>query len=201
MAFQTVPNTLEAVVQLLINSGEVTMTFYARYPGAYGQAEADALAEQMDLWADTELKPALSSSATYVGVLVRGLELLNDVFAFNNTNTGVGDVVSAPLPNNVAKAVARRSGLTGRSARGRVYFPLYLAALDANENFITAVTAADLVARLEEVSTYMAVAGGTEVIVSRYTAGAPRLFGVTFGVQDYAVTSLRVDSRRDRLPG
>jgi len=200
MAFQSVPNTAEAVVQLLINGENVVLTFYGWRAAGYDQDDIDALAATMDAWVTAELIPAISSSAAYVGVAVRGLELINDNFAFDATGADVGDAAFQPLPNNVAFSVKRFSGLTGRSARGRVYLPLTTNDPDTNENYIKSAAAVFYVAALNEVRVFMALEGWTEVIVSRVTNGAPRTVGEVFFVTGYTNVDLRLDTMRRRLP-
>lgn len=51
-----------------------------------------------------------------------------------------------------------------------------------------------------EITNYLTGLSWTEVIVSRYTGGAARPFGVTFNVEEWQLTDVVVDSRRDRLP-
>lgn len=201
MVFQSVPDAAEAVVQMLANGETIVMTFYGEKAGGYDQADIDALAAQMDLWANDYLLDRLSNQVTYVGVNVRGLANQVDLEAFDGTSSAVGNGTDAPLPNNVCKAYKRYTGLTGRSARGRVYHPLTVAMPDAtDENRIGTGASTSLLAGLNQVQGYMATAGFTEVVVSRYTGGAARPTGVTYPVTVYQSTSNVLNTQRRRLP-
>lgn len=199
MAFQSVPGVAEAVVVMTCNGATITNTFYF-FQAGYTQATIQDLADEVDGWVDVEYLPLLSSQLTYVEVNCRGLEDINDLEASSNTNAGVGGDGDAPLPNNVALAVARKTGLTGRSARGRVFVPLNVGDLDTNENFVTNTAATNYVDALNALGVLTTAIDWEEVVVSRFTLGAARPFGITFSPVTYSVTDLRVDSQRGRLP-
>lgn len=202
MAFQSVPNTAEVVIEFLLNSVAFTNTFYAELPGPYDVTDLENLAAAMDLWVDTYLLPELGADTTYVRTTVRGLENIVDLEVINATNSGVGGVAVQALPVNLAFCVKRETGLTGRSARGRVYLAGFgLTYLSANENFWDATDMVDVINALNEIDDVMLGVGWTEVVVSRYSNGAKRTTGVTFPVTTYVAVDYRVDSRRDRLPG
>lgn len=198
MPFQGVPFAAEAICRMTINSKPIVMTFYGTKLGGYGQADLEALAAAMDDWALNQLLSRLVTTATYDGFDVRGLQLENDFTATDISSAGAGVQASVALPNQNALAVKRRSALTGRSARGRVFVPLNEDNLQTNKNLVTQTTADTWVAALNEVKVHMATALFTEVIVSRITAGAPRVEGVTFEVVGYSVGNLNVDSQNRR---
>ena len=200
MTFQSVPDVAEAVVQFTAQGELQTMTFYGLKVG-YSQGDLDALSAAMDAWATAELKPMLSSSLAYIGVQVKGLELLNDLTSFDATGSGVGGTAETPLANQDCIAVARLSNFTGRSARGRVYMPLHRGNVDTNENLVTSSTETAFEDALDEVSVSMIGAGWIEVIVSRFTGGAPRATGVTFTVVAYDMRDREIDTQRRRMPG
>jgi len=201
MAFQSVAGVAEVVVRGLVNGQTITNTFYGNYGGTYGQAAITALAAAMDSWVDVELLPLLSSSYSYVECVSKGLENINDYTDSVATSAGPGAVGVDPFPNNVALAISRRSGLTGRSARGRVYIGgLPESILSGGEDYFVTASVNAFVDALNEVRTYMDAADWQEVIVSRWLAGVKRTEGVFFSVTDYVAVDTRVDSRRDRLP-
>lgn len=201
MAFQSVPDTAEAVIQYLQNSVLFTNTYYFRYTGVYMLSDLQQLAADMDLWAATEMLPLLNASCTYVQAHVRGLDEMNDLEAIDATNTGVGANGSAPLPINVAWALKRLSGQTGRSARGRVYIGgLATGDLQADENFLKQTSGDGFKDAHSDQGTYLTDGAWTPVIVSRYSAGLPRSVGKTFNIDAWEYTDLRLDTRRDRLP-
>lgn len=201
MPFQSVPDTAEAVVRFLVNGQNCTLTFYGQRAGGYDQTAISQLAETVDDWAGSHFRPALSEQAAYTGVAVRGLESAVDFLAVNADNAGIGAVNFAPMPNVCAFAVTRISGLAGRSARGRVYWPITTFNVGADENTVAAAFRDDTLNHLNALRGDMQLATWTEVIVSRVTLGAPRPFGVTFQVLNYVSSDLNIDTQRRRAPG
>lgn len=199
MAFQSVPGAAEAVVVMTCNGETITNTFYGHRDDPYDQGDVDALAEQVDDWVGTEYLPLLSSTLTYVETNVRGLEDINDFFGSADAESGVGGIAIAPFPNSVTIAISRRSGFTGRSARGRVYIPLHTSVVDTNENFMNATAAAEFVSAFGALGAYFTIAGWDNVIVSRYANGVARAAGVVFDITQWAFADLELDTQRRRM--
>lgn len=201
MAFQSVPETAGVVVRYTQNSVLCTMTFYGRKGGGYDSADITALAAGFDSWADTEFKSRISTEMTYDGVEVTGLEFENDIQVVDTTEAGAGVNTSRPTSNNVAFVLTRRSAFTGRSARGRVYFPVLIDNIAAsNENLIEVSTADSKLACVALTNLVLNNAGFAPVIVSRFSGGVKREVGVTFPLLTYEYRDLRVDTMRGRLP-
>lgn len=201
MAFQQVPDTVEIGVFGRMQSINMQNTYHAHKSGGYSQADIDLLAAAIDDQVTTSFIPRWSDNLTYVGVEVRGLDAETDFTSFDGSGTGPGAVSGTPLPNSVSYTVKKLSGLTGRSARGRVYiFGLSVATLDTNENFISSTFAAHFTTSVEAVRDRIDAEGWTPVIVSRFNAGVKRSVGVNFEWVSTAAGSNRLDSRRDRMP-
>lgn len=200
MAFQSVPNTAEAVVQYTWGGQAVANVLNFVRPGGYDIASLTTLAAVVDLWVDGSLLPMMSNEITYVQTLVRGLENANDLEVTDNTSTGTGTAAQPSVPNNVAFCVTHRTGFTGRSARGRTYLP---GMLDSNTIGSTA-WAASLGTQVDtafaSLNSLAAAAGWQFAVVSRFTAGALRPVGVTFIITASEVRNLLIDSQRGRLP-
>jgi hypothetical protein len=106
------------------------------------------------------------------------------------------------MPLNVTLAIKRISGLTGRSARGRIFWSVIpISGMQLDRNYVTQAWRDDAVAACNGLSVLGIGAGWLPVIVSRFSGGAKRPTGVTFPLTAYTTTDLRVDSQRNRLPG
>jgi len=201
MPFQSVPDTAIIEVRATNNGIPVENTFYAKFPSQPTAEELEELALNVGTVITEEWLPALPASWVGVEVYAKGLTDIVDNQGSSAIIAGdLGTAAGAPLPNNVTFAVRRTSGLTGRSSRGRIYWMGLVAGhLDANENFITSTVANAFAALCDEVTLAIASSGATEVIVSRYSEGVLREFGVTFPVVGYSWSDLRVDTQRGRL--
>lgn len=200
MAFQSVPNVAEAIVRMSVAGSTIINTFYGSRVAGYTLGDINDLAIAVDAWVGGSYLLNLSSDLGYIETVVTGLENENDFQVSNSTNAGVGAVPSGPTTNSVAFCVTRRSALTGRSARGRVYVPINQAQLQADKNYMNAASAQAIEDSLNAVRAAMLAAGWIEVIVSRFSNKAVRPLGVAFGVEEYTYRNLRVDSQRGRMP-
>jgi hypothetical protein len=154
-----------------------------------------------DNWAGL-ITPHMPIAYILNGATGRGLEFQNDVEYEHTPGAVAGQSATNPTPSNVCIAIKRSSSFTGRSARGRVYVgPIPVGHLQTDENFVGATWVANIIAGLQDMRDDMSAIGWQEVIVSRYSNNVKRAVGVTFAVVNYDNVDLRVDSRRDRLPG
>jgi len=200
MAFQSADNCAEADVIFLGTSTRMSMTFHFFKSGGYDQTALNDLATLMDDWAGTFFIPLLSPELTYLQVDVRGLELINDLTATENASTGVGTLTGEPAPAMLCFAVTRRSNFTGRSARGRVYFPVTQGMFGTNEDFIDAGVAADIVDALNEIKPAALAESWVHVVLSRFTGGVKRGTALPFGIVEYLFNDLELDTQRRRAP-
>lgn len=201
MAFQQVPNTAQVTIAMNMNNSRMVMTHYGLRVGGYDSGNLQDLADDIDTWVGTSLMPQLSNQLTYTDTEVRGLNFENDLVALAIASAGVGGIASNPTPNQVAFCLKRLSGLTGRSARGRVYVPgIPTTLLSANESLVQTTFANTLVTVHNLLAITFANAGWQQVIVSRYTNGVKRAVGVTYPVSEWAYTSTVVSTQRGRLP-
>lgn len=201
MTFQSVPETAEIAVLAFQNGRAVQNTFHARFSGGYSTQQLTDMAAAIDDVIVASWRPIWTSSVSYLGTEVRGLELENDQVVLNTDGAGAGNNTNQEAPNSVAFAVRKLSGFTGRSARGRIYwFGIPFTYVQANGDFIAQTNADAIVAAVAAVRQAIIDEGATPVIVSRYNAGAKRATGITFVWATTSSYNLRLDSRRDRMP-
>lgn len=201
MAFQRVPNTVQVSIVYLQNGETMINTFYGTFIGSYTQADLDLLALNVDLTVTNFWRPLQTLDTTYVRTEVKGLDAENDFVAENNDSSGVGGDASGGLPNSVTLSIKKSSGLSGRSARGRIYWMgIPSNKLQSNENFVSAsyITAVedavDLIRdAIDTTSSFEAT------LVSRFSNGVQRVLGVTFNWTSTTCVDQVVDTQRGRL--
>lgn len=204
MAYQRVPETAEIRVIFEMMGAEVSCIFHAQKAGGYSQGDLDTLAGTIDANDGPAFAGIMSLHNSYVRTDVRGLDVENDLTASANAGAVVGSLGASSMPRNIAFCVAQRSGLTGRSARGRVYIP----GMDRNQiqttnnasDYVTAAYAAAAVGVVEGLRADIENIGAwNAVIVSRYHEGVKRDEAVTFQWISSDYTSMKVATRRARL--
>lgn len=200
MAFQSVPESVEIVVEYLVDESVSVNVFGARLTGGYVLTDLESLADAVDALIVSDWLPAQVEDADYVSTTVRGLESENDLEAVNVDGAGPGTLVEIGSPGNVTFAVKKVSGKTGRSARGRTYWiGMPRSALTANLNRLDASAAAIIVAAVDDLRVAIVTEGWLPVIISRFAGGIKRDEGETFTWIDTVSVDLNVDSQRRRL--
>lgn len=200
MAFQAVPDTAEITVVCRQNIENITNTFHAKLVGGYDLADLITLAAAVDVAVATFWLPIMTLDCIYLRTEVRGLAVENDLAVETEASAGPGLDAVEGLPNSVTLSIKKTSGLTGRSARGRLYFMgLPSNDLSTNENQWAQATVDAVVAAVEAMRIAIVTTPWVPVIVSRFTAGLPRAVGVTFSWLANVAVNINVDSQRNRL--
>ncbi len=203
MAFQKVVDTAAVDHIFTLNGVTVQNTHYAKIPGGYNLAALQSVADSIDnIFVDT-FQADMPTEVSYVRTDVRGLAVINDLIATQNAGAADGTNIGSALPNNVTFAIKKGSGLTGRSARGRIFWIGIPESelTNANENFLVSTYITSIVADIDLIRTRLdALAGWEAVLVSRFTLGALRSEGKTFPWVTTTNVDARIDTHRGRLP-
>jgi len=196
------PNTVCAHVRGT-NAGQyVENTFYYEFGSAPAQGDIDSLAVALGGAVLANWLPILPSS--YVGREVF-VEDLTDGSALMAIDTQIfgepGTYASDPLPNNVSLSIARKSTLSGRNNRGRIFWPAIAAGYLASQNVVDSATATSILTAIASLDSEATDLDWTPVIVSLFLDGVARAAGVTVPISIWQVVDLVLDSRQRRLPG
>lgn len=201
MAFQPVPNTVKAELTFLQDSVPLQNVFHFSRAGSPTQAQMEDLADALKTWVEGTYQINQASTCLFQGVTLTRLESQNDIQVQLAGNGFGGDDGSGAMPSNVTKAFTLRSGLTGRSARGRFFFcGIANGDITPDRDHVGATWVDDVVDALEALKLVVEALGWIWTIVSRYTNNAQRSAGVTFPVQSFGVSDLTTDSARFRMP-
>jgi len=201
MPFQSIPECAEVVIHGQGGSKAIANVLGFWMPGGYLQADLDNLASAIDIAVGADYLPFVAAGSAYIRTDVRGLENVVDLTSSASSQAGPGTMSGTfELPSNVAFCVTLRTGLTGRSARGRFYsWPFADSGLSAVDtvtttyaNGIKTFVNACLTAGLSE--------GWYLSILSRRSLGALRPVGVHYTVTNIDYRNRTTDSQRGRLP-
>lgn len=202
MAFVPVPNAVMAEIRMSLDNQLIENTLYFRPTAESGDTSLVGLGNALLLWWTTSYRVKLPDS-----VSLREIYLTDLDSATGPTHTQpapapapIGLAATPVMPNNVTIAVSFRTGARGRSYRGRNYFGA-LGETQISSNTLDGATQAGIIAA------YQALLSGSIAddwewgVVSRFTAGAPRVTGVFTPITSVLITDSIVDSQRRRLPG
>jgi len=201
MAFQSVPNTIEVDVRGLLFGQKVENTLYLRTTAAPTAGDVADAAAAVNGWFVAHPLLHLSTDYIFQSTHAKDLTVEAGAEADDTANAGTtGSEPSASAPGNVSLAVSFRTGLAGRSFRGRNYIP------GIPDDFITgnsvgSGTAAAYATDWAALLTALLDSEFTWVVVSRVADGVLREFGITTPIVSVIVTDVLLDSMRRRLTG
>lgn len=202
--FQPVDKTVELTVQGTFNGERVENKYYAKGAEAITDVMVDALAGVLDTWAHTSMLPTLPDTYTYIRSIARDLTTEASFEVINAAHGGeIGGLAVAGLPNNVSLAVHRNTGLSGKKAKSRVYWPGIANGFVTTPNTITTAGASAILAAVDALrSDILADTSNTWLYgyVQRIIDHVRLTAGNFIEVFGHSLTDEILDSMRARLP-
>jgi len=199
MTFVPALNTVRIALEFTLGGEIIVNVVYGKKTTTVLQANLLDLITAVQGWwtgAKASFHTGMSLTAIRTRVLTTQAGLVEDyIYPTPEAGTVGGDAA----PNNLAVVASFRTGLAGRSYRGRIYFAGFgESAYDENHlgtgyGAQFATIASDLGDAIESVPDF------THVVASFISNGAPRASAVLTPITQYVVND-RVDTQRRRLP-
>lgn len=200
MAFIPVPNTAAVVVAYTYAQQRMINTYHIEGGSPWDLGGLTLLATTVRDWFVNFLLPRLSSDGVYLEAIATSLESVSaPQFTLSEPAPLPGGTLTAVLPGGTALVVSWRTALRGRSFRGRSYVSMLPQSALAQGRFTTAYLTL-MTTSFEQLPLDIAAQGWELVVVSKFTAGAPRVTGVTTPVTGFSIDN-DPDSQRRRNPG
>lgn len=198
MPFQAVPDGLKVEFNAIQNGVPVVNVWHVKDPEPHDAGELGAMSLLFQEWWEDHLRVNLSNSYVLQNITVTDLEVadgLQDVLSLTTNNQGLVDTGQAA--GNAAMCVSLRSGLSGRSRRGRTFFGgLPQVGLTNAQTFSTPFATA-MAANMQALIDALAAVGNALCVLSRITGGVLRVTGLLTEIIDIIVDT-KVDSQRRR---
>lgn len=213
MAFIPVPNCAAVTMSYTILDADVAEnTFGVQNSGSWDATQLGALGVAFNTWNDTAVSGAAPyqnrvSQTTLVQTQCRDLTTQTSpvVITPYTGAHGAGADTSGPLNNGLTKAFTARSGLSGRSQRGRIFVVgIGVGELVSGDpNLLSPAFLDEYVLQLDGLisQVHAANASWTLSVISRFHNNAPRSTGVTTPVTSWGYANQYVDFQRRRAPG
>jgi len=202
--FQPTERVAKVVVEGVYGGQTVENIFYVQVAEAITGAMLEEIAGIFATWVADHMLGYLVSNYEHVRIVATDQTTSPGLQFINIDNAGnAGEQTGASMPQNATFALHRNTGLSGKAAKSRVYWPTLLDAWQAAIGFMAESTANALVDLLETLR--IAVEAGTEGsytygYISRVLNGALRSSGLFVPVTGHSYTDLALDSQRRRLP-
>lgn len=199
MPFIPVPRTIRVALEYSWGEGvEAVNVFHVRHVGAVTEGVMQSVAEELHLWWDNELRPLQGQAWRLDRIMLRDLSAENSFEYVYGVGVN-GALAEASMPANVTIAMSLRTGLSGRSFRGRL-FHVGFTDPQVNGNVLAVGVASDLLAAY---STLLSMLPGVDcelVVVSYQADGAPRAEGLATPVISISLVNQNIDHQDRRLP-
>lgn len=202
MASVPVANTAAVHVRGATDGQFTENILFYEFGSAITDGDLTALVQAVAAVVLSDWVPLLSGE--WVGREVYGRDLTSGsgIEATDTSIFGVAGTASGGgLPNNATIALARKSGLAGRSFRGRVFWQALATSQQSTANTLNSAVGLDIIDALNAADAAAVLLDWTPVIVSLFSGGSPRVAGVTTPITSWSLTNLVLDSRQRRLPG
>jgi len=207
MAFVPSATEVRAQFEGRIDGQETINDLYFSLPGGYILADIQSLATNLADWFNLSFAAELSENWSTTAVHVRALNVPNG-FVVDMGGVTPGGVANEAAPNNVAACISFRTGIAGRSFRGRNYSP-------AVPNNLVTLNTMDVAFTNAMITVYgLLLPGGGALpggwiwgVLSQFSGTdilghpIPRAAGVFTPIVNALFVDQTVDSMRNRLPG
>lgn len=203
MPFVPVPNAARVELRMVYQEQHVMNTLWFDHGNVAPNADdLEVLNDLVYIWWVENMKPITSTSVA-----------IREVYSLVQDGSGV-EWTSVPddplesqgsdggelLPNNVVLCVSFRTGLAGRSYRGR-NFPPGITRTHQAGNFATPTYTNQLQAAYTALITAVGESAWVWGVATRYSNKLPRIEGAMTPITAVVVTDRALDSQRRRLVG
>lgn len=204
------PQLTDKVIAINVSgtlSGELAENiFYVQTDVAVTLAMLEEVAGITAAWIADEQLP-ITTGGYVADKVVATDQTTNPGLQFTNIDNqgNIGGVTgTATLPGNCTFAVHRSTGLSGKAAKSRIYWPGIAQNQTASPGVLSTVAANAFVDACESLRVALEaglLASYTYGYISRVLNGVPRSSGLFVAVLGHTYTDLNMDSARRRLPG
>jgi hypothetical protein len=203
MPFVPAPNICEVEMRATRNNQQVENRIMVDMLAAPTAPAMQDLADIAWAWWASRYAPVLSNECNLREVVVTDLSLQNGLqVTYAPATNVIGAINTGALPNEVSVCVSLRTGVRGRSARGRFYTLSVCGDQMANSNEISVVADGLISSAVAQLITDIRTSGVEPVIVSYVNNKVPRPGGpVYFSITGVTITDRIVDSMKRRKPG
>lgn len=201
MPFQSVPGGIQCEILFRLAGQTVQNVLHFQGSPAVTMADLEGVAGLIDSWVQANYIGPLSGALTYTGLTLKALVNQFDwIYEFPIIPPIAGAGGAGVMPNEVALCMSLRTGLTGRSQRGRVFVPGLPTTAVVQNTVQTSFTTAMLTA-WNALIPLATSAGFPWCVLSREAAGVVRPTGELFEITSVILVDDIVDSQRRRKPG
>jgi hypothetical protein len=200
MPFVPVPDVARLAITYQDTSGNqaVNVLHFQDLDGIHSPAHLNLLVQQVAGWLASDWADTAASAWSAIQVEARYLNTEDDFYKIESVNIP-GTETGQALPSQDTIAISFRSGLTGRSRRGRLYH-VGLSEAAVNGDYLIGTSRTVLIAAYEALMSATATDNWFLVVVSYTGDGQPREFPLVTEITSVVITDDIIDSMDKRKP-
>lgn len=204
MPFVAAPNIVQCELRQLLDGQRIENRIFVNCFAEPTVADMNAIAGALSGAVSTNWVPLLPTTWRLTEFYLKSLHTQNAPEATYPQPAGsfTGTLGQPQLPNSNTLCISLRSNFSGRSARGRLYWPC-LTEGQVVGNLVDQTVVNNIVSAVQDIDARISSTTAFEwVIVSFVSGGVPRPGGpVYFLVNGILAVDNVIDSQRRRLPG
>lgn len=198
MAFIPLPNTIKVVFEYTIGGKLAVNIIFVRKPSTVTPSDLATVADNMRAWWNDNMKPLTTTNTQLNRLVLTDQTVANGITLDFTTGLPLIGTNALPPPTAATAVISSlRTGFSGRSFRGRVYWPTGNEE-DYTDQAVTLGLTAAVLAAVNALRGVINTIGFDWVVASRQANGVPRVTGVTTPVISLLVNN-RIDTQRRRL--
>lgn len=198
MAFQTVPNGIEIVMNATQNGVPIVNVFWSKTSGVVTTGALGDAADAVKGWWDTYIKPGMHPSYVLDTIVATDKSVANGSQVTRTYTTGnAGTASGAAAAANAATVISWRTAHIGRSFRGRTYIGALTTGSFSDAQNVTSGFAGGMATAGAALITALGAVSQTLCVLSRYANLVLRVTGLLTEIIGVVVDT-KVDSQRRR---
>lgn len=200
MAFQPVTNGWQVLLNFRQAGQELQNQMYVTKPSGGAEVGLFDVAQAFGDWVGNSWATVASETAILNSIIVTDVTVeAGAQVTFVPIGTLSGDLSVPPLPTGTTITASWRTGLSGRSYRGRTYH-IGLVEDQVNGNELAEARRTQIVAAYSTLIADLITLGAPLAVCSRFTNNAPRAAGILTPI-NVVIVEPYIDSQRRRLTG
>jgi len=200
MAFHAIPQAVMAEVRWLLDSQKCENRIYV---DVFATPTTEIISNVSDIvagWVVASYVPHVNGAVRFTDVVVTDASNAVGIQQTTVVDT-VGSLTGAMLPNETSFAISLRTGLRGRSGRGRWFLPPPQEDERSGINLVTGTYATNRVAMMQDLIDNLATAGFRACVVQQFEDKVRLTPPIKHHYTVASSVDLTLDSMRSRKPG
>lgn len=197
MPFLATPRGIEAKLIMSQNGVPVVNVWHVKAAGSVTTADLTSVLGQFDSWLTASYANIIQPSILFVEWVVTDISVAGGAQVTGTPGTANGQALGIQSAANAAFVASLRTGLSGRSNRGRTYVPGISQSVIVDAQHVSTTYATAVNASFVTLISALTLAGYKLCVLSKYLDKVLRAAGLLVEIVQI-ITDTKIDSQRRR---